>query len=327
MGMGKDVDKLIGFLTGALSLPAKTAGLGGIYALSAPCVFGMYQLLRDLGPYKTDDAQSFVEDSSVSLALFWVVSSPFLIPPMVSAALPFPLNNSIVLAVGLGAASLWYTHLVGTLVTSRSPAEAIRKTARWTAYLLRLAAWPPIVLAGLGKSFLVKSLRTFVEFIMGILLFIFRSLGLEDVWVKIIKPLFDILKKAAEFMFGTIGPAVDAIKSAIDTVAGALGGGGGGIAGDIAGGVGGAVSSGVSAIGGALGLSDVRLKNQLTRVGEHKPGVFIYEWQWTAEALKLGAEPERTRGVLAQEVQQVDPEAVTVSPEGFLMVARDYFSD
>jgi len=90
---------------------------------------------------------------------------------------------------------------------------------------------------------------------------------------------------------------------------------------------GGSVGNAVTSVFKSVGslFSDVRLKNNLTQVGQYKNGVAVYEWEWTQEALNLGAEPERTRGVLAQEVLRVDPQSVTVGPEGFLMVDKNYF--
>lgn len=99
-----------------------------------------------------------------------------------------------------------------------------------------------------------------------------------------------------------------------------FGGSVGGAAGDAFG----AIGKAGSAFGGAIGglFSDLRLKSRLTHVGEYKPGVGIYEWEWTKEALELGADPNRTRGVLAQDVQHVDPEAVSRGDDGYLRIAE-----
>ena len=78
-------------------------------------------------------------------------------------------------------------------------------------------------------------------------------------------------------------------------------------------------------LSGILLLSDVRLKKNITRVGTLKKGVGIYTWQWTQKALSLGANPKRTKGVLAQEVIKVDPKAVTKGPGGFLFVSKKYY--
>lgn len=74
-----------------------------------------------------------------------------------------------------------------------------------------------------------------------------------------------------------------------------------------------------------MNWSDVRLKKNITRVGTLKRGVGIYTWQWTQKALRLGANPKRTKGVLAQEVFKVDPKAVIKGPEGFLLVHKNYY--
>lgn len=86
----------------------------------------------------------------------------------------------------------------------------------------------------------------------------------------------------------------------------------------------GASDTGEAVVSFFTGLSDVRLKKNITRVGTFKKGVGIYTWQWTQKAIRLGANPKRTRGVLAQEVARVDPEAVIKGPEGFLLVSKKY---
>jgi hypothetical protein len=58
-------------------------------------------------------------------------------------------------------------------------------------------------------------------------------------------------------------------------------------------------------------FSDIRLKSNIVKVGDHPKGFGIYEYD------KFG---QRERGVMAQEVQQVIPEAVSVHDSGYLMV-------
>jgi len=70
-------------------------------------------------------------------------------------------------------------------------------------------------------------------------------------------------------------------------------------------------------------FSDARLKNNLTRVGTLTEGIDIYEWEWSDEALRLGVDPQRTRGVIAQEVLEVDPEAVSTR-NGYYIVDAKY---
>lgn len=64
-------------------------------------------------------------------------------------------------------------------------------------------------------------------------------------------------------------------------------------------------------------FSDVRLKTNIVRVGEHPIGVGIYEYDW----IETG---EHDRGVIAQEVQKVRPDLVDDTHEsGFLRVHYD----
>lgn len=67
-------------------------------------------------------------------------------------------------------------------------------------------------------------------------------------------------------------------------------------------------------IGGAIGLfSDVRMKDVIEVSGEHSPGINFYLFRFKGTERVL-------RGLLAQEVQKVRPEAVTERADGFLMV-------
>jgi hypothetical protein len=58
-------------------------------------------------------------------------------------------------------------------------------------------------------------------------------------------------------------------------------------------------------------ISDMRLKSNIQRVGTHANGVGVYEYD---------IDGHRERGVMAQEVLQVKPEAVTMRDDGFYMV-------
>ena len=83
-----------------------------------------------------------------------------------------------------------------------------------------------------------------------------------------------------------------------------------GLGGAALGGAGAAAGGG--ATGGLAGLfSDRRLKRNIKRVGTHSRGFGVYEYDIFNR---------RERGVLAQEVAQVMPEAVAMHPSGFLMV-------
>lgn len=58
-------------------------------------------------------------------------------------------------------------------------------------------------------------------------------------------------------------------------------------------------------------LSDIRLKSNIVKVGEHPKGFGIYEYD------KFG---QRERGVMAQEVEKIMPEAVATHESGYKMV-------
>jgi len=82
-----------------------------------------------------------------------------------------------------------------------------------------------------------------------------------------------------------------------------------GLLGSLAGAVG-------TAVGGPLGVaglfnSDRRLKSNIVRVGTHPLGIGIYEYDIFGE---------RQRGVMADEVESVLPEAVVTRPNGYKMV-------
>ena len=76
-------------------------------------------------------------------------------------------------------------------------------------------------------------------------------------------------------------------------------------------------TSGLYGLAGAglMAFSDVRLKSNIVRVGDHALGIGIYDYDIF---------DRRERGVIAQELLEVKPEAVYLHPSGFLMV--DYGS-
>jgi hypothetical protein len=63
--------------------------------------------------------------------------------------------------------------------------------------------------------------------------------------------------------------------------------------------------------GTKIAMSDIRLKSNIVRVGTHPLGVGIYEYDIF---------DRRERGVMAQEVEKVRPEAVIEHPDGYKMV-------
>jgi len=66
-----------------------------------------------------------------------------------------------------------------------------------------------------------------------------------------------------------------------------------------------------SMAGGAIAASDIRLKSNIVKVGEHPKGFGIYEYDIFGR---------RERGVMAQEVEKIIPEAVLEHPNGYKMV-------
>jgi hypothetical protein len=66
------------------------------------------------------------------------------------------------------------------------------------------------------------------------------------------------------------------------------------------------------ALGGAAIASDRRLKKNIKRIGTHVLGIGLYTWDY------LWGLP--FSGVMADEVEQVMPEAVVMHPSGFKMV-------
>ena len=68
-----------------------------------------------------------------------------------------------------------------------------------------------------------------------------------------------------------------------------------------------------------LPFSDIRLKDNIAKVGELDSGINLYTWEWNEEGKRLAGDTP-TFGVLAQEVQKVTPEAVIRGNHGYLMV-------
>jgi hypothetical protein len=62
---------------------------------------------------------------------------------------------------------------------------------------------------------------------------------------------------------------------------------------------------------GVKAFSDVRLKSNIVKIGNHPIGIGIYEYDIFGQ---------RERGVIAQELMQVMPDAVHQHPNGYLMV-------
>ena len=64
--------------------------------------------------------------------------------------------------------------------------------------------------------------------------------------------------------------------------------------------------------------SDMRLKKNITKIGVDN-GFNIYSWDWNEKATEIGADKYPTIGVLAQQVQEIKPEAVSTE-NGYLKV-------
>ena len=72
-------------------------------------------------------------------------------------------------------------------------------------------------------------------------------------------------------------------------------------------------------IASIVGMSDVELKSNITKVTEVEPNIGWYTWDWNDKAKELGIDSEPTEGVLAQEVLEVKPDAVVVK-DGYYAV-------
>ena len=68
-----------------------------------------------------------------------------------------------------------------------------------------------------------------------------------------------------------------------------------------------------------LGVSDIRLKTEIKRVGKLPNGIPLYHWEWTKEGKEI-AKDQPTFGVLAQEVLKFMPEAVVMGNDGYFRV-------
>lgn len=69
--------------------------------------------------------------------------------------------------------------------------------------------------------------------------------------------------------------------------------------------------NGLFSLGGAALMSDIRLKSNIVKVGDHPRGFGIYEYNIA---------DRRERGVIAQEVEKIMPYAVTTGADGFKRV-------
>ncbi len=119
------------------------------------------------------------------------------------------------------------------------------------------------------------------------------------------------LEAALANLSGSVGQ-----QAALGSLYGSMFGGAGGLLGSLTGGTTDIVSA---LIGNWQNISDVRLKENITKVGSLDSGINLYTWDWNEEGKRLAGDTP-TVGVLAQEVQQVMPEAVTRGDHGYLTV-------
>ena len=112
------------------------------------------------------------------------------------------------------------------------------------------------------------------------------------------------------------GNLYNALLSNLGGTQGSNGSAGSGILGAIGGGLFG--SNGLFGAQGPI-FSDIRLKKNVEFAGKHN-GYNVYNWEWTDEALDMGAGSHPTTGVLAQEVAITHPESVSADQDGWLHV-------
>lgn len=74
----------------------------------------------------------------------------------------------------------------------------------------------------------------------------------------------------------------------------------------------GQLAAGIGGFGTMMGWSDIRLKEDIVRIGERN-GYPVYEYNYAGDDV-------RYEGVMAQDVMEVEPEAVGVGPGGYMMV-------
>ena len=76
-------------------------------------------------------------------------------------------------------------------------------------------------------------------------------------------------------------------------------------------------SLGIAGLGMYNAMSDIRTKTNIVPVGRLKNGLTQYEFNYRPD---FGDPNIRYRGVMAQEVEQIKPEAVGVLPNGYKYV-------
>ena len=70
----------------------------------------------------------------------------------------------------------------------------------------------------------------------------------------------------------------------------------------------------------AISASDIRLKENIVKLGKYNSGLNMYTWDWNEEGKKIAHPDQPTVGVMAQEAMLVFPEAVMKGDDGYLRV-------
>lgn len=73
-------------------------------------------------------------------------------------------------------------------------------------------------------------------------------------------------------------------------------------------------------VAGAAAASDIRLKTNIEKVGELANGLNLYTWDWTKHAKDNDLAGDMHFGVMAQEVEQIDPSLVVEMSNGYKAV-------
>jgi len=81
----------------------------------------------------------------------------------------------------------------------------------------------------------------------------------------------------------------------------------------------GQIGQAAQGIGTLIQASDVRLKENLNKIGQLPSGLGLYSWDWKDSA-PSDAKSNPTIGVLAQEVQQLIPDAIVQREDGYMAV-------
>jgi len=80
------------------------------------------------------------------------------------------------------------------------------------------------------------------------------------------------------------------------------------------------IGAGAAGIGTAVtAFSDIRLKDNIKKVGTSRDGHNLYTWDWSEEGARL-ANGQPGFGVIAQEVLLTSPELITKGEHGYLKV-------